>query len=105
MPGLRERHMDRTRAAIVDAALALFQEQGFTETTIDAIAERADVGRRTVFRYFPAKGGVFFPLLPARGLGPPPRQGAQARGAARHPAPPPGGRAAVRGADPGAARL
>src|SRR5437868_8793901 len=60
MPGRRERRMDRTRAAIVDAALALFQEQGFTETTVDAIAERADVGRRTFFRYFPAKESVLF---------------------------------------------
>jgi len=60
MSGLRERHMDRTRAAIVDAAVALFQEQGFNETTVDAIAERADVGRRTFFRYFPAKESVLF---------------------------------------------
>jgi AcrR family transcriptional regulator len=52
--------MDRTRAAIVEAALELFSEQGFNETTVDAIAERADVGRRTFFRYFPAKESVLF---------------------------------------------
>lgn len=52
--------MDRTRAAIVDAALTLFGEQGFTETTVDAIAEQANVARRTFFRYFPAKEAVLF---------------------------------------------
>lgn len=60
MPGLRQRHMDRTRAAIVDAALSLLAEKGFTETTVDAIAERAEVARRTFFRYFPAKEDVLF---------------------------------------------
>ena len=40
---LRQRHADRTRAAIVSAALELFRERGFQGTTIDEIAERADV--------------------------------------------------------------
>jgi len=57
---LRQRHADRTRAAIVSAALELFRERSFHGTTIDEIAERADVGPRTFFRYFPTKEAVLF---------------------------------------------
>jgi len=57
---LRQRHADRTRAAIVSAALELFRERSFQGTTIDEIAERADVGPRTFFRYFPTKEAVLF---------------------------------------------
>ncbi len=55
MPDLRQRYMEGTRAAIVEAALSLFREKGFTEATVDEIAERAAVGRRRFFRYFPAR--------------------------------------------------
>jgi AcrR family transcriptional regulator len=53
--GLRERKKLRTRAAILDAALDLFEEQGYEATTIDQIAERAEVAPATLFRYFPSK--------------------------------------------------
>jgi len=46
---LRDEQSRATRRRIVDAAAALFVERGYGPTTIDAIAERAGVGRKTVF--------------------------------------------------------
>jgi AcrR family transcriptional regulator len=46
---LRAEQARRTRRQIVDAAGALFAEHGFSATTVDAIAERAGVSRKTVF--------------------------------------------------------
>ena len=37
------------------AAISLFVEKGFDNTTMDDIAERADVARATVFNHFPRK--------------------------------------------------
>lgn len=38
-----------------EAAISLFVEKGFDNTTMDDIAERADVARATVFNHFPRK--------------------------------------------------
>ena len=46
---LRDQQARATRRRIVGAALELFSERGYGLTTIDAIAERAGVGRKTVF--------------------------------------------------------
>jgi AcrR family transcriptional regulator len=58
--GLRERKKRATRIAIRDAAMRLFDGQGFGPTTIDQIAEAADVSRATVFTYFPTKEEIVF---------------------------------------------
>src|SRR4051812_15783241 len=46
---LRTAQAAATRRAIIDAAASLFIERGYVATSIDAIAESAEVGRATVF--------------------------------------------------------
>lgn len=51
----RARRRLETRQRILDAAHVLFREQGYAATSVDEIAERADVARRTLFNYFERK--------------------------------------------------
>lgn len=47
-----------THGAIEQAAFELFAERGFDATTLEAIAERVGVGRRTLFRYYASKNDI-----------------------------------------------
>lgn len=58
--GHRERKKRKTREAIVEAAMALFDEKGFDATTIAEIADAAEIAPRTFFAYFPSKEDVVF---------------------------------------------
>ncbi|MFD4351152.1 helix-turn-helix domain-containing protein [Nocardia sp. NPDC058518] len=51
----RTRSRQRRRNEVYAAAVELFIDRGFDRTTIDEIAERADVARASVFNYFPRK--------------------------------------------------
>jgi len=57
-PTLHERKQQVVRTAIWDAATDLFFDKGYDETTIEDIAKKAGVSRRSFFRYFSSKADL-----------------------------------------------
>ncbi|MFC5656297.1 TetR/AcrR family transcriptional regulator [Streptomyces nogalater] len=56
--GRRERNKMRVKNGIFDAALELFTQQGYDQTTVEEITERADVARGTFFNHFQRKEDI-----------------------------------------------
>jgi len=53
--GLREKKAQRSRDRIVEEAMTLFAQSGYEQTTMETIAEAADLSPSTLYRYFPSK--------------------------------------------------
>ena len=54
---------DRKREAIVAAAIDEFRDNGFEVTSMDRIAARAEVSKRTVYNHFPSKEELFAEIM------------------------------------------
>jgi len=54
----RQRKKQAQATAIVGVAMELFEQQGFEKTTMEQIAEQADVAKATLYKYFPAKEAI-----------------------------------------------
>jgi len=64
--GLRDRKRQRTRQALISAAMWLFEKKGYEQTTVAEIAAAAEVSTKTFFNHFASKDEVLFPHLSAR---------------------------------------
>ncbi|APA99062.1 TetR/AcrR family transcriptional regulator [Nocardia seriolae] len=58
---LRDRKRERTRRALLEAAVEQFESRGYEATTVADIAAAAEVGTRTFFNYFASKEELLFP--------------------------------------------
>jgi len=59
---LRERNKAKKHLAILNAARALLLSEGYDRTTMNLIADRAEVGVATVYKYYGTKGALVVEL-------------------------------------------
>ena len=62
-PGRRSRAVAAKRAAILEAALAFFSQFGIHGTSLDKVAERADVSKTNLLYYYPSKEVLYVAVL------------------------------------------
>lgn len=60
---LREKNKQKVTERIVVAAMELFKSRGCEQTTMDDIAEKAEISRGTLFNYFPSKDALMIPWM------------------------------------------
>jgi len=63
MSGIREQKKRQTRKAIIAAAVRLFAEKGYEQTSMEELAREAGVGKGTIYGYFSTKSEIFLAFL------------------------------------------
>ena len=58
MTSVRETKKQKTRKAIMQAAMTLFSEKGFEKTSIEELARAAGIGKGTIYSYFQTKTDI-----------------------------------------------
>lgn len=58
-----ERKKEETRQKIIDVGINLFSRQGVDSTTMEQIAEEADIARKTLYNHFPIKEAIIIEYL------------------------------------------
>jgi AcrR family transcriptional regulator len=66
--GLREKKAQKVREAIHDAMLTLTERDGYDAATLEQVADRAEVGVATIYRYFANKDAILLDPI-ERGVG------------------------------------
>jgi len=59
----KEREREARRSQILQAALDVFSEKGYEKTTMDEIAERAELSKGILYYYFQNKEDLFYELI------------------------------------------
>jgi AcrR family transcriptional regulator len=63
MTGLREKKKKEAYNRILDAGKIIFFTQGYEKTTVEQIAEKADIGVGTIYNYFKTKADIFLQII------------------------------------------
>lgn len=62
----REREQQMRRECIIEAAQLLFERKGYEPTTVEEIAETAELGKGTIYSYFKSKEEIYIAILEKR---------------------------------------
>jgi AcrR family transcriptional regulator len=67
-PGRVDRRRQKTRQAVIAAAMRLFRRDGFDAVTMEQIAEAADIAKGTLYNHFPVKEAIVAAFLDQESL-------------------------------------